>query len=345
MRRGLVLLTPLMLSAAAVAAQTQVGVMRGGPVLEGAPVIRGDQIVSSKPEAVVARVTSDEIVSRLLSFDRDRDGKLAMSELTERMQPLMARGDKNRDGLLDAKEIVKIATAPAPSFRPEQEQGGGPPLASRYGFADEAPSFSSRDHIEGALDDLKLDAEVKKEARSIAMTFVDRVEADAEADLVRDLNGVLTPQQVVAVQEELRNRQRTIAMNRSDEVLSKRFVASASVSMQSNISQFRLSPDKRLLAQKAVDRYAARVKLNDTAHGMLVGQMSGLLDEEERDNLRAALVRRPLVEKDGAKTVARAQGNLVDMATAAGRVRATTPPSPEPVFGTPTIVRNPKVGR
>ena len=80
MRRGLfVFLAPLMFSATLVA-QTQVRTIQPNQT-----------IVSAKPEAVIARVSPDEVVSRMMTFDQDRDGKIARSELAERMQPLMAR--------------------------------------------------------------------------------------------------------------------------------------------------------------------------------------------------------------------------------------------------------------
>src|SRR5262245_29415212 len=93
MRRALlVLLAPLVFSADALA-QTQA-------------------VATNTPGAVLAKVSPDEVVSRLLSFDRDRDGRIAKSELAERMQPMLARADRNRDGALDTAEIRAIASAP-----------------------------------------------------------------------------------------------------------------------------------------------------------------------------------------------------------------------------------------
>jgi len=63
---------------------------------------------------------SEEMVSRMMSFDKDGDGKLSAAELPERMQGMMARADKNNDGLLTKEEL----TAAAP---PQGEgRGGGP---------------------------------------------------------------------------------------------------------------------------------------------------------------------------------------------------------------------------
>jgi Spy/CpxP family protein refolding chaperone len=54
-------------------------------------------------------LTADQIVERLLSFDKNKDGKLTKDELPERMQDLVAKGDTNKDGALDKDEIKALA--------------------------------------------------------------------------------------------------------------------------------------------------------------------------------------------------------------------------------------------
>jgi hypothetical protein len=54
----------------------------------------------------------DHIVARLMSFDRNDDGKVQTAELAERMQGVMARGDVDKDGALDQTELLALATAP-----------------------------------------------------------------------------------------------------------------------------------------------------------------------------------------------------------------------------------------
>jgi hypothetical protein len=82
-------------------------------------------------------VTADQIVERVLSFDKNSDGKLTAEELPERMQHLIALGDVNKDGALDREEIRKLATTlesflglagpdgPAPGFGPKGFGKGG----------------------------------------------------------------------------------------------------------------------------------------------------------------------------------------------------------------------------
>ena len=289
MRRALlVLLAPLVFSAAAVA-QTRV-------------------VANNTPEAVLAKVSPDDVVSRLLSFDRDHDGKIAKSELAERMQPMLARADANRDGALDAAEIRAIASAPPEPVGQGRSGGGGFPIRS-YGFADDT-SFSSRNHIDGAIEDLKLAAGTKERALAIAKAYVDGIEAEAEADLVKDLSGVVAPEQLVALQESLEAYPLAVLVIRSKDGTITRETVARAMNIQPHINLLRLTPDKRPLAQAAADRYTARLKMGEAERVGLVDRLEGVLDKEERADLRAALVRRPVVATGGLPVLAGRLGAL-----------------------------------
>jgi hypothetical protein len=56
---------------------------------------------------------SDELVKKLMAFDRNGDGKLDRSEVPERMQGLFDRADSNKDGFLTVEEIRTLAEAVA----------------------------------------------------------------------------------------------------------------------------------------------------------------------------------------------------------------------------------------
>jgi hypothetical protein len=65
---------------------------------------------------------------RLLSFDADKDLRLSRDELPERMQGLIARGDKNGNGALDFDEIHALILSAASertrvAFRPQPSEG------------------------------------------------------------------------------------------------------------------------------------------------------------------------------------------------------------------------------
>lgn len=78
---------------------------------------------------------AEEMLARVLSFDKNKDGKLTKEELPERMQGMIERGDANGDGALDKEELKKLATsfqgqgpgARPDGDRPEGRGPGGPP--------------------------------------------------------------------------------------------------------------------------------------------------------------------------------------------------------------------------
>ena len=87
------------------------------------------------PAAAVRRgLSADDIVERIMSFDKNKDGKVTKDELPERMQNLIEKGDTNKDGALDRDEIKKMATDLArdqgfPGFGPPGFAPRGLPLA------------------------------------------------------------------------------------------------------------------------------------------------------------------------------------------------------------------------
>src|SRR5262245_44676397 len=72
------------------------------------------------------RLSVDDIVERIMSFDKNKDGKVTKDELPERMHFLIERGDTNKDGALDRDEIKKLAATLAPG--PGGPGGFGGPL-------------------------------------------------------------------------------------------------------------------------------------------------------------------------------------------------------------------------
>src|SRR5262245_47895762 len=96
MRRGLVLLVTVICCATTASAQNS-----------------GAQIQTftffNAASAAVVRANPDDVVARMMSFDRDHDGVISKSELPERMQPLLMRGDAGLDGTLNAAEIRTLA--------------------------------------------------------------------------------------------------------------------------------------------------------------------------------------------------------------------------------------------
>jgi hypothetical protein len=69
------------------------------------------------------------------------------------------------------------------------------------------------------------------------------------------------------------------------------------------LAQFDLTPAQNDRLRAAIVRFNARLRLDDTERSRLVEQMAAILSDEERDNLRAALARRPVVRTEGALAV------------------------------------------
>ena len=66
------------------------------------------------------------MVDRLESFDANRDQRISRDELPERMQGLVARGDRNADAVLDWEEIralVNLGAADHVSVTPWRRVG------------------------------------------------------------------------------------------------------------------------------------------------------------------------------------------------------------------------------
>src|SRR5262245_51683698 len=89
-------------------------------VLVGVALAQPPNPKEEPPRGLVqpGRVSFDDIVERIMAFDKNKDGKVTKDELPERMHDLITRGDTNKDGALDKDEIRKLASAPG-GFGPD----------------------------------------------------------------------------------------------------------------------------------------------------------------------------------------------------------------------------------
>jgi hypothetical protein len=115
------------------------------------------------------RLTTDDIVERIMSFDKNKDGKITKDELPERMQFLIEKGDTNKDGALDKEEIKKLAAELAKDGSFDGGAGqGGPGGRGGRGGPNGPGSGLTLVMIERAADDLKL-SDGKKETVAAAI--------------------------------------------------------------------------------------------------------------------------------------------------------------------------------
>jgi EF hand len=148
-------------------------------------------------------LTVDQIVERIMSFDKNKDGKITKDELPERMQFLIEKGDTNKDGALDKDEIKKLAADLA-------RDGGFPGFDDRGGPGGRGPGgFGGRGGFPGpggpggnftrAVDDLNLSGTKKEKAEAAVKALqenVRKVTDLARAGLVLKMKDILSEQEL-----------------------------------------------------------------------------------------------------------------------------------------------------
>lgn len=277
----------LMSSVIAASAQAVSTVTR----LEGELKMLEAQVARSAAMPPASAVSADDIVARLMTFDRDRDGKVTSAELSERMHSLITQGDQSGDGALDLSEVRALALT--------QRQfpiAGGRNLGGSYGFAD-GGGQSSRMHIENSIDDLRLAENVSQEARRIAGAFVDRFEGTAAAHLRQAIAPLVSAEQLPVLERELKSLasfQAAIMMLRDDRMANVPLAATLSNLSRQTLSKHQLSDDQIKIAEAAIETFNTEQQFDEARRNRLVAELSEILTNEEGNDLRAALARRPL---------------------------------------------------
>ena len=277
------------------------------------------------------------VIARLMTFDRDHDGRLVKSELPERMQNLLA-GDSSGDQALDRDEILAMArpAPPAPvaatATVPGLRGGGG-----GYTFGDQV-SLSTRSHVEGALDDLRLTPTQQQQALAIVRPFMDALEADAEAVLVKELEDLVGENQLRNFKAMLERQMSgsnvpVITVRRLDGTTVKMNAPRFGPDLAQMINGFGLPPQRTSLALAALDAFKARIRPADADRAVLVDALKKVLNDEERENFDAALQRRPLVKANA----------MFAGASFVTGVVVPPPPPPAPLHALPGDVVNPAV--
>ena len=232
----------------------------------------------------------EDVVAHLMLFDRNGDGFVATSELSERMQPLVARGDRGGDGALDAAEIRSLAGSTQQARN--VQFGGG------YGFGDSLGQ-TSRMHIDSTIDDLRLASSANEEAKRIATAFADELEENAFAEFRKAVAPLVSEEQLAQFDADLKRGAgiRMIQLSQNSQA-SQTFVIRAAVS--GVVFRHHLTIDQMKVVAPAVAKFNAGQQLDDVSRAALVDRLSGILTEQERDDFRAALARRPLVKQSAA---------------------------------------------
>jgi hypothetical protein len=94
-----------------------------------APGPRPAVLITESPASFAGPARSRAaVIERLVSFDVNADDRISRDELPERMQGLVARGDRNADAALDSDEIRALVNAASSqatrvSFHPQSSEG------------------------------------------------------------------------------------------------------------------------------------------------------------------------------------------------------------------------------
>jgi len=237
------------------------------------------------------KVSADEVVARIMTFDQNSDGRVAIGELSERMRPLVERGDKDGDRALDPSEIATLSRAPVTQTRRAVFPGSG------YSFGEDV-GLSSKQHLEGALDDLRLTSDKRERALPRIGTYVEQVEAAARADLLGQMEPLLSPEQLRVFTQALNNQSRevTLRTNVSGVAATQAIRMMMTGDLARRVDGIGLPPSTNKQAQTAIGEYKSRLRLErETDRVALLAQLKDVLGNEELDDFGAAIARRPVV--------------------------------------------------
>jgi hypothetical protein len=160
-------------------------------------------------------VSVDAVVERIMSFDKNKDGKITKDELPERMQRLMEMGDTNKDGLLDRDEIKALAAKlEKEGFGALAGPGGFGGRGGRGpggfgGFAGPGGPGGPAGSAERALDELKLTDKKKEKAEGLVKAYAENVRKLmdlARSDLLVKMKDVLSADELKTFTTALERR-------------------------------------------------------------------------------------------------------------------------------------------
>jgi hypothetical protein len=140
-------------------------------------------------------ISADDIVDWIMSFDKSKKGKVTKEDLPERMRHLIEKGDTNKDGALDRDEIRALA---AKLEKEGFDPGGGIRTSGRLTSGTAFFRGPNPDQIEGVLDDLKLDAKKKDQAKAAVKAHQESVRKlmeQSRAELLQKMKEILSAEE------------------------------------------------------------------------------------------------------------------------------------------------------
>lgn len=80
---------------------------------------------AAAPAAATAPAAPSGMVTRLMAYDKNKDGKLSKDEVPERMAQILTKADKDGDGVATEAELIAAYSTPASTSASVNDQGGG----------------------------------------------------------------------------------------------------------------------------------------------------------------------------------------------------------------------------
>jgi hypothetical protein len=233
-----------------------------------------------------SQVNADIVVARLMSFDRNEDGRVSSDELTERMRPVVARADTSGDGAIDAAEIRAVA---APAGR----KGGS---GANYSFGDMV-GLPILTRIANAIQDLCLPAAIGEQASRIGEKYAREVEDAAFAKLREAVAPMLTETQLAEFEASVKSPGASLVIVSTSTPgrgpLQEVVVISGVPTL---LRRYELPAQQQNAVRAAILAFNGDRQLDDARRSALMMRFEGVLSDAERDDLQAALARRPLVK-------------------------------------------------
>jgi hypothetical protein len=151
-------------------------------------------------------VSTDDLIQRILRYDKDKDGKVSKNELPDRMQHLLDMGDTNKDGFLDKDEIKALAERLNKDTPRGPGGPGGQPGPGGPGFG---PPPGGPDGLARILEDLNLPEKTMDKADAIVRAHqrkMRRLMDQAREDLLKEMKPILSAEEFEKFKEALDRR-------------------------------------------------------------------------------------------------------------------------------------------
>ena len=152
-------------------------------------------------------VSTEDLIQRILRYDKNKDGKVTKDELPDRMQHLLEMGDTNKDGALDKDEIKALAER----LNKDTPRGPGG-LGRQRGPGPGGPGFGppgGPDGLERILEDLNLPEKTMDKADAVVRAHQRKMRKlmdQAREDLLKEMKPILSTEEFEKFKEALDRR-------------------------------------------------------------------------------------------------------------------------------------------